>query len=65
VVLKQSESAVEYFHMTMENVLVTKRLVSGDRTTGDRLCLSFTKAKVDYRPRNADGGFGPLVRASL
>jgi type VI protein secretion system component Hcp len=57
---------VDAFRLTIKNVQIASyEHVGGDRATGERVCLSFTEADVEYRPRNADGSFGAPVRASL
>lgn len=57
--------ALEYFKVTMENVIITSYRTGGsssdDRVT-ESVTLNFGTAKVEYVPQNKDGGGLPSIQ---
>jgi len=63
IVRKAGENPVEYYKLTMTDVLVSNVTVSGvegDRVT-ESLALNCAKVKVEYTPQNPDGSAGATM----
>ena len=66
-VRKAGGSPLEYFKITMTDVIVTKVQPTGSKTDNgmlENIRLSFAKIKQEYIVQNAQGGSGGAVTAS-
>ena len=64
--LSQENAAGQFQRITLIDVQVIDHQQTGRvRANGEKLCLKFANAEVDYRPTLADGTLGPAVKAVI